>query len=457
MRLSALIAAVGLVFSAFFAPRVHRNREPEHAGRRLVVTDLKERARIGIRQRALGVAYMAFEEAANRDPGDLEALRGRIRTGILLGAVALGEPRLTELVAQNTDAYVENRDRVDPDGTLLQEALRAWCALRMEHPYWYARCAVAIYLAARGDDKGFKALRGFMEKGPFSNEFFPYARRFHPAWRGVGPLVEHYLGGGKLGGRVEAATTLLDYNVLFGEGKRILERRLPAMRRAFEEMKARLRSPKLDSATWAHGAAALFGMAMLANLGYTEERDALARMDPLHDCPNHADVFRVARIWAGLDPFERYPPTSRAFKIFPDTIQEQYFRAAAHRAAVLKRELVGQTDPARRKELKKQFDDARDLVEAGFLGSSTVVRVTCMEALAAIDGARAQPMLQEVVLGRGVPSLFAASLVDQLDDPVAVYLPGLRSPEPDYAALAAVSLLDLGEARPIERPRPGST
>ena len=42
-------------------------------------------------------------------------------------------------------------------------------------------------------------------------------------------------------------------------------------------------------------------------------------------------------------------------------------------------------------------------------------------------------------------------LSDNLEDPVLTFLPALRTREPDYSALAAVSLLDRGKGRALQR------
>ena len=448
MRILLGLVAVGLAASAHYAPRLHAERPGSLPLEGFVTDDPIERAAWGDEHRSLGSALSGYEEA-HAASGDDELLRQRIRVGLLIGAVALGQPGLHELVRVQTTDYLERRGEIDPDGTFIRGVVREWLDERVNFDWlhrqgFYSRASASIYLSARRQEAGRKMLWTLVSEGRFYREFFPYVRRKHPSWPAVEPLVRHYLekgGLGGLGGRVEAGVTLLDYYVLFGVGKELLDRWLPDIRDAIREMRVRLRSGEPDDETSAIGPHAILGLAMLANLGYPEERRALERAE-IHRYGPVANVLRVAWIETGKLSFESHRPGSRDFDLLLEA-SDFYSRAAAHRAALIRRGLLD----GKQEELARLLA----ILEAGFDGAHMPTRVYCLHALVAIDDELGQRLARRAVDERSVISVTAGVLLDDVKDRVAVFLPALMSPMPDTSALAAASLLDLDTGPALQR------
>jgi hypothetical protein len=265
-------------------------------------------------------------------------------------------------------------------------------------------------------------------------------------------MAAHFLEKGELEGVVEAGTTLLEYHVLLGTAKDDLDRFLPVIRAGLRDMVAKLPTLQTTDALLPRGATALTGTGMLAALGYEEERAALQALRPI-SVPLFAEELRIAQTYAGLRPLEKDAPPSRAFEQIPPDLREHYFRAAAHRAAVLRRIPEGERSPAQAKELAF----ALDVVRAGWRHEDLWIRAYALGALAAIDPERGPAAIAEAIDGGGPLALFGISLAEapvDLAKRIASCLGGLSSAEPDYAAMAAVILLDLPDGqRCLELPR----
>ena len=74
-----------------------------------------------------------------------------------------------------------------------------------------------------------------------------------------------------------------------------------------------------------------------------------------------------------------------------------------------------------------------------------------LSALRRLGAKQAPRLLQRALVGRGGFAIDAAVLADNLADPALIFLPALRTGEPDYASLAAVSLLDRGDGCALQR------
>jgi len=448
MRLLTVLAATALLGSAFLASRHYARREESVPIDRFITKDPAARVREGEAAKELGVAMAGYEELLKNHPEDADALRGRIRTAYRLGAVGLGQPRLPEFVYSLAQDYLANRQRIDPDGKFLQEMVRQWVEGRLQLDWkkqvgFYARASAAIFTAARGDPRGLDAVLEFTRQGAFYLEFFPFARRYHPAWPVVEPLVTLYLQQDDLGGRVEAGVTLLDYADLFGVGGDLVERFLPVIRDSVREMRERVRVFSDDGASDS-GRMAIVGMAFLANRGDEEEmrllnesrnERELARYAP------HADAVRIARLWVGLDPFSTMGPLTVRFKDLDPMDQEIYYLAVAHRAA----HLLRHGGPS------AEVTDLLDLLESAYDGLFMPPRVFAMQALLHLAPERGAALVARGLDARGNVAVYAGALADRLDDPVALFLPYIASPTWEVGALSAASLLDLPFPRALQR------
>jgi hypothetical protein len=442
MRFALILAAIGLVASLPLAPWHARGLDEGL----FWDTDPARRAARGEEEGSLGVAMAGYEDLFNAT-GDLDALRHRIRTGLLIGAVAVRQPGLDALIEMQTRAYLERREELDPDGTFLQEVLERWVQERL-HFDWetrlglYARTATAMFLAARGDPEAAKLLLKLMGQGGFYSEFFPYVRARHPGWPAVEPLARHYLEQGNLAARVEAGATLLNYYILFGVGGDLWDRHREGIRSAFAEMRRRVLKFDQDPMTTGSGGTALNGIAMVGLLGFETERKIIALGRP-ERYAGHADVMRIARLWTGADSFDSVDQTSRVFRDLTPEARAQYYGAAAHRLAALHRGLIEGSEEER--------DLLTRLLEAAYDETGSATRALALQTFVSLGAKQAPALIRRAIVGRGAFSIDAAALADDLEDPVPILLPALRSQEPDYAALAAVSLLDRGEGRALQR------
>jgi hypothetical protein len=450
MRLLTFLAAAVLLLSLFLAARHYSRREAAFPMARFVTADAASRAGGGYEAGELGIALGGYEDLVRARPDDLDALRGHFRTTLVIGSVGLGQPRLPDLHRVQAETYLAKRDRMDPDGSFLKEVIRQWVDGRVRVDWYhqagfYACAATAIFAGARGDPKGPETLLAITRQGNFYLEFFPFARRYHPGWPIVEPLVVHYLEHGDLAGRVEAGVTLLDYHALFGVGGELVDRHLPAIRDSIREMRRRVRAFTDEGASDV-GRAAIVGMALLANRGEEEEARLLAEVkaerDIVHYAP-HADTVRLARMWAGIDDYSTMGPLTARYKELHEMDQEIYYLGAAHRAALLMRQGAAETEP--------RVAGLLDLLEAAFDGPVPSLRVFSMQAMLRLAPARGAALVKRAIDGRGPFAVYAGTLADNVEDPASLYLPYLASPMPDIAALAAASLLDLPHPHALQR------
>jgi hypothetical protein len=448
MRILTVLAAATLLGSAYLAARHYRDREPSFPTTRFVTPDPAARAAGGGEAKALGVALGGFEEIVRERPDDLDALRGLFRTTLTIGSVGLGQPGIEDRVHAQAKAYLARRDALDPDGALLKEVVRQWADGRLRVDWYnqagfYACSAMAIFCGARGDPKGPEALLTITTQGDFYLEFFPFTRRYHPGWPGVEPLVAHYLEQGNLAARVEAGMTLLDYHSLFGVGGELLERHRPAIRDSLREMLREVRA-FTDVGTSDVGRAAIMGTALLANLGDEEAARVLGAVKTERDIMPygpHADTMRLARFWAGFESFSAMGPLTPRFRELHTLDQELYFLGVAHRAAHL----------VRRGASEEEIGELLGLLEFAFDSPSSDLRVLPMQALLRLAPARGAVLVRRGIDGGGAFSIFAGSLAAQVQDRPALFLPALSSREPQVAALAAASLLELPFPHALQR------
>jgi len=446
MRVPTYVAVALLALSLWPAWRVYQDRRPVSDPGRFVSADAAARAALGEREGWLGVALSGYSDAVTASPDDLESLRGRIRTAFHIGGLAIDQPRMPELMAAQVEAYLARRAELDPDGSFLEEVLDGWCEARLGFEFdtpegFYRRISTSIYLAARGDPRGLASIRELPRLDLFHLEFFPYVRRHHPSWSAVAPFVERFLTRGTLDARVNAGLTLLDYHTLFGVGQDLVDRFHADIRSAFREAKAALDAERGKRANVDMGKHALYGLALLSNLGHEEERRILDGMEPKR-YPHHFAVIRVARVWAGLDPFERLRPGSQRWHdLFDDVVREHYFLAAWHHLARA-REDRG-TRPGGEQKLL-------ELLESGFDGRNAMIRILALHALATHGEGLGERCIRRALDERGTISVYAAILSDDLDDKVPALLPALTSPAADLPALAAAGMLGGGEPRPLQ-------
>jgi hypothetical protein len=439
MRLLTALSVAALLLSGYLGFRHYVERPGGLPAATFVTADAATRVREGEAGRRLGVLFGGYEDLVRERPDDPDALRGRIAAGILLGAVDSGQPDADAMMLREIETYLDRRATLDPDGRFLQGVLERWLDDRlapdpMPTPRTaLARVWAAICLAARGDARGRVTLEEIAARGvPAPLEYFPTVRRFHPGWPGVEPLVVHALEQGDLRGRVEAGLTLLDYHALFGVGGELVERHLAGIRESFAETRRAIPGASLREAVELPGGPAVFGTALLANRGLEEERQILARAEGkevLGYIP-FGPYVTMARIAAGLESFEKFSPLTARFAEF-ETVeqQESYFLMVAHRATAL---------------AAAGGDEHRalvDLLEVAFDGTLPGPRVVSMQVLSRIAPDRGRALVARGVRGRGPFGVFAGALADEVEDPVPHFLPGIRSPQPEVASIAATSLL----------------
>lgn len=448
MRILAILAAAALLGSLFLAARHYARREASFPVARFVTPDPAARAGKAQEAGQLGVALGGYQDLVRQRPDDLDALRGRFRTTFAIGSVGLGQPELPEMLRAEAETYLARRQELDPDGTFLKDVVRQWVQGRLRLDWYhqagfYACASTAIFLGARGDPKGPETLLAISKQGNFYLEFFPFARRYHPAWPIVEPLVSHYLAQDDPAGRVEAAVTLLDYHALFGVGGELVERHLPALREAIGGMLREVRGFTQRGASEI-GRAAIVGTALLALRGEKEEAELLASVKSEREIVfygAHADTVRIARLWAGFEPFATMGPLTSRYKELHEMDQELYYLGAAHRAAHLQRQGGHDAEVA----------ELLDLLESAFDSPVPNLRVLAMQAMLRLAPARGAVLVRRGIEGRGAFGVYAGALASKVDDPVALFLPALSAPMPEIAAIAAASLLDLPLPHALQR------
>jgi hypothetical protein len=449
MRPLPLLAAAVLLGSLYFAARTHARREVTLPVGRFVTADPAARARQGTDAKELGVALSGYEDLVKAHPDDLAALRGRIRTEIMIGAVGLGQPKMPDRVRTQAEAYLAHRPAIDPDGSFLQETLRMWVEGRLRVDWYhqmgfYACASTAIYTGARGGEQGKETLLDITRQGAFYLEFFPFARRYHPSWPIVEPLVTLYIDKkDDLAARVQAGVTLLEYHDLFEVGGDLVERHLPGIKDSIREMLDQVRS-FTDLGASDAGRAAVVGTAILASDGDEASMRILAAAKGEKEIAfyaPHADAMRIARLWVGLEDFATMSPLTLRYKDLDIMDQEVYHLAAAHRA----KHLLGKGDTA------GEAAHLLDLIESSFESPLHQLRVFAMQALLRLAPERGAALVRRALDARGPFAVYAAALADKLDDPAGTLLPYLGSPMPEVGALAAATMLDLPVPHALQR------
>ncbi|MHC4225375.1 MAG: hypothetical protein ACYSUN_15400, partial [Planctomycetota bacterium] len=188
----------------------------------------------------------------------------------------------------------------------------------------------------------------------------------------------------------------------------------------------------------------------LALMGGSAERRALKNMADV-DFPEIVDSLRIARILAGITPLEAYEIGSDRWNLLTSDAQDLYFRAAVHMFARLRRQISTAAEGPQKEQLKARLKAAQVVAEAGLVAGTSEVMIFCYQGLVCNDPFFESSLPPRMIEGRGPASLYAASFT-KLEDPVPILLPGMVSPEPDIAAIAAVSLLDIDAPPPIQGP-----
>lgn len=441
MRILAALSLAILGLSAWLAPRFRQKGAAGLPDETFFERDPVARIARAEREGPLGALFVGYEERCREQPDDMAALAGRIRTGLKLGAAVLNDGSVGEMVHRQVEDYLRFRSRLDPDGKLLQEILSEWLGIRLEHRYWHAQVSAAIYLAARGDPRGFRKFEEYEKRGKFYGEFFRYTRRFHPAFRAARPVIEHYLELGELNGRVQAGTALLDYHTLFGEGADLLGKYGAEIRDAIFEATSPVPSQFTDGENRDRTEAAILGLAMLHDPAATAKLRTIEDMD----APQYIGALRMARVWAGIEPFDSYRIGSETWIQLDQGAQEYYFRAAAHNYAWSRRA----PPPADEAEKARRADFERSLLpilEDGLRHPSDATRVLCMQTLLANSAEHREALPARLLSGgAGFEIILAVDALPPDVDRVPILLPAIALAYPNYSAFAAANLLELPE------------
>jgi hypothetical protein len=447
MRLPTLVLLVTLAAAAVLALVVRARREVEIRPDPFLAADPLGAARKAEAERSLGIALAAYAAIEEGDPGFPEAVRGRLRNALRIAAVTFPTPDTAAWVGEQIDVYLQFRELADADGACLQEAVEEWLRLRLaldpRHSAadYYRQVAAATFLAARGDESGTEALLEHARNAPFHLHFLPFVRTLHPGWRAVRPVVEFYLGHEKLEARVEAAVTLLVYLNLYGEGADLRKENEERIRSDLADARKRLRTELPGSDFGIHAPAILAGTALLG--GPQEARAVRDARDP--DYAAHVDLLRITRLWMGFEPLDTYALGGRNWELLDSRSQFFLFEAAVHRLVALRREHSSTTDPKRRARLDDEIARAADVAEAGLVADDSVVVILCLQGLVLARPEDAPTLLRNSIEEGGVAGVVAAALTE-VEDPVALLLPILLQPAPQYAALAASALLGWEDA-----------
>ena len=415
-----------LTLTAILALRLRDHLRWRALDETLFETDPHVRAEAAEEAGILGAALSGYEELVRQDPSDLDAQRGRFTAlvrlnGATYAALHLEEAKiLGEMLSESIQTYLENREALDPDGSLLQKLLGEWAEYRIENPGFHVQASTAIYLAGQGDDRGFEKLRYFAREGPFFTELLRYAIRYHPPFRAIEPMVAHYLDEGPLNARVLAGSTLLEYHTLFGDGEELLARYRPLIRECFYKSVREVDHSLAAGEDFLRVSESMFG---LARLGGPEELRFLASMRAV-DYPRQLIEVRIARLWIGADPIEKYLPDGDFFEDLDGVQKIQYYHQVANRFATLEE---GET-----KEVYL------DLLKSALISSAPILRSYAIMVMA--RHAPDELDLKRIAEAGGTDALTAANLLD--GDRVPYLLPGIASPEPNLSALAAISLLE---------------
>ena len=260
--------------------------------------------------------------------------------------------------------------------------------------------------------------------GPLYTELLQFARRYHPPYSGMQEYIEHYLNHTKLAARLQAGATLLEYNGIYGAGAELLAKHRSRIREDCKTAMVGLYDPNASDDMRRARDAALLSLAMLGEpqdgkllLSITEKRGIP---------PAHAEVLRIARLWAGLIPLRRLALTDVYFKSFGRRAKELYFRAAAHNFARTE-------DPVKRMEWLS-------ILTAGLrFPEDPSVRVYAMHALTALS-AEHRDVARQLSDAADELALFAAALLPW-EEALPLLLPQLGVPSEHHSGMIAAKLL----------------
>ncbi|MHC4953970.1 MAG: hypothetical protein ACYTGZ_08770 [Planctomycetota bacterium] len=452
MRILLPISLILLIASAIWAPQRHAARQAEIDTSGLIVADPRQRAATGEKDRALGLAMTAYREILEKDPSDAEALLGLFRASLRLGGVVPRQPGIMELLQSIAVQYSEQRDHIDPDGTVLQEAVGDWIQLRLTHEWYLARASLAIWLVSRGDQRGYDEILDLIRQGPFWRDYFSYCQRVLPNWVGVERLVRHFLEDAtdNVEARLYASVTLLYYNRLYGVGGELLKKHRGAIRTMFIEWKTAMMPELHDNSSLTPGGQLMLGLALIQD---KDARRILARMRVL-DHPYLATALGSARLWAGIDSLDKVDTKGRAFEQLFPLERETFFRGVLLLYADHVRQERATVDPTKKARLvakRKKPGGLEQLVEMARFSPETPVRVLATRVLAQIFPERAKEFHDKLIQAGGVDSLYGSMMLP-FDERVPLLLPAVSSSQIDVAALAITGLLRTDGPVPIQMP-----
>ena len=433
--------------TAIWAYRDYNQREGQVDPTHLFADGPAERARLGEEERALGLAMTAYQEMLESDPENAQAQLGLFRASMRTSGVAPQRSDASEVLRGVIGNYLERRERIDPDETVLQQCLHEWIELRMHHDWYLARASVAMWLATRGNKEAFEEIKDLNRQGPFFRDHFAYAQRYMPNWTGIAPLVEQYLQADDIVARIYAGVTLLQYNRIYGVGQDLLDRHRSTLRASFIEAKANLRPDMGDNTPSTPGGQTLLGLALL---GTKDTRRILERMSPMEH-PYLAAVLANARLWAGLDPIEKVDFEKPKYRSWSPVDQEFYFRGAMMRFIDLVRRERAESDPAKKAKLAEQLNVMRDIADRARFFGMTVVRLNAARVYAAAYPEDSSKIHRELLAAGGAESIFGAMVLPRAER-IPHLLPVLSALTPDYSSLAAAAMLTPDAVSPIQMP-----
>ena len=286
---------------------------------------------------------------------------------------------------------------------------------------FYARIGTAVYLAGKSDERAKKAIWEIIAMGPLYTEMLQFARRYHPPYAGMEEYIAHYLTHGKLAARLQAGATLLEYNGVYGEGAELLGKHRSRIREDCKAAMAGLYDPNASDDMRMARDAALLSLAML---GEPEDSKLLLRITDIP--PAHAEVLRVARLWAGLTPLRRMALTDVLFKTLGRRAKELYFRAAAHN-------YVRSDDPAKRTEWLS-------ILIAGLrFPDDPAVRVYALHTLRALSTEH-RNVARELSGAADELALFAAAMLPW-EEALPLLLPEMGVPSEHHTGMIVAKLL----------------
>jgi len=445
MRWLAAALLLLLAASVPFALRVREGRASRAVEDPFVTGGAAERARFGEEHDALGVAISGYGALVRADPADPEARKALIRLALEAGATIADQPSVGGLIADQVAAYLEQRGRLDPDGSWMAGLVADFAETRLNHPFWMARTSAAMYLAARDDPRGHEALDGWMRDRPLYLEFCAYVRGRHLNWVGVRQVLEYYLENGDAEAIVHAGAALLEYHGLFGVGGELLARHGGTILATQIETLGTMDPTSEDPRVRALAETTVLGLAMD---GSDEARAALETVIPAQ-FGREADLVRMVRVWSGIDPFSDYALGSLQWDLLTPAAKETFFRAAAFRYAVLVTQDTSGLDEEARERHDDELADAHRLAEEGLRGGTPPTRVYCLHVLAHHDTAARRDLLDTAIRSGGVLGLFAACLAE-VDDLAPIALPALASRAPDVSVMAAVAMMRLDGPGPLQ-------